>query len=37
MTKTFIYDIIFGLLWFKKHNPRINYKKRIIKFKNCEC
>ena len=30
------YNITFGLLWFKKHNPRINYRKRVIKFKNCE-
>ena len=37
MTKTSIYNITFGLPWFKKHNPRINYKKRVIKFENCEC
>jgi hypothetical protein len=37
MTETSIYDIIFGLPWLKKHNPRISYKKRVIKFKNCEC
>jgi hypothetical protein len=37
MTKTSIYDIIFGLPWFKKHDLRISYKKRIIKFENCEC
>jgi hypothetical protein len=35
--KTFIYDITFGLLWFKKYNPKISYKKGIIKFENCEC
>jgi hypothetical protein len=37
MTKTFIYNAIFGLPWLKKHDPRISYKKEIIKFKNCEC
>ena len=34
--KTSIYNITFGLPWLKKHDPRINYKKGIIKFKNCE-
>ena len=37
MIETFIYDTIFGLLWLKKHDSRINYRKKIIKFKNCEC
>jgi hypothetical protein len=37
MTETSIYNITFGLLWFKKHNSKISYKKRIIKFENCEC
>jgi hypothetical protein len=37
VTETFIYDITFGLLWFKKHDLRISYRKGIIKFKNCEC
>jgi hypothetical protein len=37
MTETSIYDIIFGLLWFKKYDLRISYRKRIIKFENCEC
>jgi hypothetical protein len=36
MTKTSTYNATFGLPWLKKHNPRISYKKRIIKFKNCE-
>jgi hypothetical protein len=35
--ETFIYDITFGLSWLKKHDPRISYRKRIIKFENCEC
>jgi hypothetical protein len=35
--KTSIYDIIFGLLWLKKHDSRINFKKKIIKFENYEC
>jgi len=34
--KTSTYNIIFGLLWLKKHDPRINYRKGIIKFENCE-
>jgi hypothetical protein len=37
MTETFIYNITFGLLWLKKYDPRINYKKKVIKFENCEC
>jgi hypothetical protein len=37
ITETFIYNITFGLPWLKKYNPRISYKKGIIKFKNCEC
>jgi hypothetical protein len=37
MTETFTYNITFGLLWLKKYNPKISYRKRIIKFKNCEC
>jgi hypothetical protein len=37
VTETSIYDITFGLPWLKKHDPRISYRKRIIKFKNCEC
>jgi hypothetical protein len=37
VTETFIYNVTFGLPWFKKHNPRISYKKGVIKFKNCEC
>ena len=36
MTETFTYNITFELLWFKKHDPRINYRKEIIKFENCE-
>jgi len=36
VTETSIYNITFGLLWLKKHDPRISYKKRIIKFENCE-
>ena len=35
--KTSTYNTTFGLPWFKKHDPRISYKKEIIKFKNCEC
>jgi hypothetical protein len=35
--ETSIYNIIFGLPWLKKYDPRINYKKEIIKFENCEC
>jgi hypothetical protein len=37
MTETSIYNITFRLLWLKKHDPKISYKKRVIKFKNCEC
>jgi hypothetical protein len=37
MTETFTYNVTFGLLWFKKHDPRISYKKGIIKFENCKC
>ena len=37
MIKTSIYNIIFGLPWFKKHDPRISYRKKVIKFKNCDC
>jgi hypothetical protein len=37
MTETSTYNTTFGLLWLKKHDPRISYKKRVIKFKNCEC
>jgi hypothetical protein len=36
VTETFIYNITFGLSWFKKHDFKINYKKGVIKFKNCE-
>jgi hypothetical protein len=37
ITETSIYDVTFGLPWLKKHDPRISYKKKIIKFENCEC
>ena len=37
VTETFIYNVTFGLPWLKKHDPRISYRKRVIKFKNCEC
>jgi hypothetical protein len=37
ITKTSTYDVIFGLSWLKKHNPRISYRKEVIKFENCEC
>jgi hypothetical protein len=37
MTETSTYNIIFGLPWLKKHDPRISYRKRVIKFENCEC
>jgi hypothetical protein len=37
MTETSTYNITFGLPWLKKYNPKINYKKKIIKFENCEC
>jgi hypothetical protein len=37
MTETFTYNITFGLSWLKKHDPKISYRKRIIKFENCEC
>jgi hypothetical protein len=36
MTKTFTYNVTFGLSWFKKYDPKISYKKGIIKFENCE-
>jgi hypothetical protein len=36
VTETSIYNITFGLPWLKKHDPRISYKKEIIKFENCE-
>ena len=36
MTETSIYNTIFGLPWLKKHDPRISYRKGIIKFENCE-
>jgi hypothetical protein len=35
--KTSIYNATFGLPWLKKHDPRISYKKGVIKFENCEC
>jgi hypothetical protein len=35
--KTFIYDVTFGLSWFKKYDSRISYRKGVIKFENCEC
>jgi hypothetical protein len=37
MIETSTYNIIFGLLWLKKYDSRISYKKKVIKFKNCEC
>jgi hypothetical protein len=37
MIETSTYNITFGLPWLKKYNPRINYRKKAIKFKNCEC
>ena len=37
MIETSTYNVTFGLPWLKKHDPRISYKKRIIKFENCEC
>jgi hypothetical protein len=37
MIKTFIYNITFGLPWLKKHDPKISYKKEVIKFENYEC
>jgi hypothetical protein len=37
VTEMSTYNITFGLPWFKKHNPRISYRKGIIKFENCEC
>jgi hypothetical protein len=37
VTEIFTYNIIFGLLWLKKRDPRISYRKRVIKFENCEC
>jgi hypothetical protein len=35
--ETSTYNIIFGLPWLKKYDPRISYKKEVIKFENCEC
>jgi hypothetical protein len=37
MTETFTYNITFGLLWLKKYDFKISYKKEVIKFENCEC
>jgi hypothetical protein len=37
VTETFTYDATFGLPWLKKHDPRISYRKGVIKFENCEC
>jgi hypothetical protein len=37
MIEIFTYNVTFGLPWLKKYDPRINYKKRVIKFENCEC
>ena len=36
VTETSIYNVIFGLPWFKKYDSRISYRKRVIKFENCE-
>jgi hypothetical protein len=37
MTETSTYNTTFGLPWLKKYDPRISYRKGIIKFENCEC
>jgi hypothetical protein len=37
VTETSTYNVTFGLPWLKKYDPRISYKKGIIKFENCEC
>jgi hypothetical protein len=37
VTETSIYDVIFGLLWLKKYDPRIGYRRGVIKFENYEC
>jgi hypothetical protein len=34
--ETSIYNVTFGLLWLKKYDPRISYRKKVIKFENCE-
>lgn len=31
------HDIILGLPWLRKHNPRINWKKQQLSFDNCDC
>jgi hypothetical protein len=35
--ETSTYNITFGLPWLKKHDPKISYKKEVIKFENCDC
>jgi len=37
VTETSTYDATFGLPWLEKHDPRISYRKGVIKFENCEC
>ena len=34
ITETFTYDATFGLPWLKKHDLKISYRKRVIKFEN---
>ena len=34
---TATHDVILGLPWLRKHNPRINWKKRQLLFDRCRC
>jgi transposase InsO family protein len=34
---TAAHDVILGLPWLRKHNPRINWKKRQLSFDGCRC
>ena len=32
-----VHEVILGLPWLDKHNPTIDWKKRVLKFERCNC
>ncbi|KAI7216676.1 hypothetical protein KC365_g13172 [Hortaea werneckii] len=31
------HDVVMGIFWFEKHNPLIDWRKRVLKFERCGC
>ena len=31
------HDVVLGTLWLERHNPHIDWRKRVLRFERCDC